>query len=57
MKDTNKPKRKRIAVKVSPLNDGTNTPIPDARTPAKLSEGEAYLFKQAENPLGDPHKI
>ncbi|MBB6131154.1 hypothetical protein [Mucilaginibacter lappiensis] len=57
MKDANKPKRKRIAVKVSPLNDGTNTPIPDARTPAKLSEGEAYLFKQAENPLGDPHKI
>jgi hypothetical protein len=28
MKQPEKPKRKRIAVKVPPLNDGTNTPVP-----------------------------
>ncbi|MEO6522952.1 MAG: hypothetical protein ABIN91_14820 [Mucilaginibacter sp.] len=52
-----KPKRTRISVKVTPLNDGTNTPVPGPGKPAKLTEGEAALYKQAENPLGDPHKV
>ena len=38
------------------MNDGTNTPVPSPHAPEKLAEGEAALFKQAENPLGDPHK-
>jgi hypothetical protein len=50
-----KVKRKRIIP--APLNDGTNTPVPD-KIPTKVpSPSEAALFKQAENPLGDPHKI
>jgi hypothetical protein len=36
-------------------NDGTNRPIPSANE-VPISESEAALFKQAENPLGDPHK-
>jgi len=52
-----KPKRKRITIKVAPLNDGTNTPVPIPGLPQKLADGEAALYKQAENPLGDPHKI
>ena len=51
-----KPKRKRIADKLPPLNDGTNTPVPSPGIPEKLTEGEAALYKQAENPLGNPHK-
>ncbi len=41
-----------------PLNDGINTPVPnkDPITKEGISPGEAALFKQAENPLGDPHK-
>jgi hypothetical protein len=56
MKDP-KSKRKRIITKVMTLNDGTNTPVPSPGVPVKLSEGEAALYKQADNPLGDPHKI
>jgi hypothetical protein len=56
MKEQVKTKRKRI-IKSPPLNDGTNTPVPSPKTPIKLNEGEAALYKQAENPLGDPHKI
>lgn len=56
-----KPKRKRITeatkVPVPPLNDGTNSPVPSPNAPVVLSESEAALFKQADNPLGDPHKI
>ncbi|MEB0261791.1 hypothetical protein [Mucilaginibacter sp. 10I4] len=52
-----KPKRKTIVTKVLPLNDGTNTPVPGPGVPEKLAEGEAALYKQADNPLGDPHKI
>nr|WP_157536001.1 hypothetical protein [Mucilaginibacter sp. L294] len=56
-----KPKRKRILVpkkiNIVPLNDGTNTPVPGPETPPRSAEGEAALFKQAENPLGDPHKL
>lgn len=51
-----KPKRKRTTVKTPPLNDGTNTPVPSPGIPPNLAEGEADLYKQAENPLGDPHK-
>jgi hypothetical protein len=50
-----KAKRKRITP--APLNDGMNTPVPDKTAAQPLSESEAALFKQAENPLGDPHKL
>jgi hypothetical protein len=40
-----------------PINDGMNTPVPDAVVPHIPSESEAALLKQAENPLGDPNKI
>ncbi|MDB5147879.1 MAG: hypothetical protein JWQ57_1899 [Mucilaginibacter sp.] len=57
MKEPAKAKRKRTVIKVPVLNDGTNTPVPDATIPAPLLKGEAELYKQATNPLGDPHKI
>ncbi len=57
-------KRKRIVTGIKekkevlgPINDGMNTPVPDAAVAHVSSESEAALFKQAENPLGDPHKI
>jgi len=50
-----KEKRKRLIP--MPLNDGINTPVPDKAATRRLSESEAALFKQAENPLGDPHKV
>jgi hypothetical protein len=50
-----KEKRKRIIP--APLNDGMNTPVPDKNSTHIPSESEAALLKQAENPLGDPHKI
>jgi hypothetical protein len=56
-----KTKRKRITipvkVPVALLNDGTNSPVPSPNAPVVLAEGEAALYKQADNPLGDPHKI
>ncbi len=52
-----KPKRKRTTVKVPPVNDGTNKPVPGPGIPEPLTEGEAALYRQADNPLGDPHKI
>jgi hypothetical protein len=52
-----KPKRKRLAVIVPPLNDGTNTPVPIPGVHEKSVASEAALYKQAGNPLGDPHKI
>nr|WP_294948524.1 hypothetical protein [uncultured Mucilaginibacter sp.] len=51
------PKRKKIAIKVPPLHDGVNTPVPVPGPSVKLTETEAGLYKQADNPLGDPHKI
>jgi hypothetical protein len=48
--------RKATKVVIAPPNDGTNTPVPGPDAPA-LSEREKDLYKQAENPLGDPHKI
>jgi hypothetical protein len=48
--------KKGVNAPAAPLNDGTNTPVPDQRKAAVLSAGEADLYKQAENPLGDPHK-
>jgi hypothetical protein len=50
-----KPKRKRL-IPVH-LNDGTNTPIPDKSSTHIASASETALLKQAENPLGDPHKV
>lgn len=40
-----------------PINDGMNTPVPDTTSTPVVSASEAALFKQAENPLGDPHKV
>jgi hypothetical protein len=59
MKKTERVKRARLGVKppVVQSNDGTNSPVPDTATPAPLLKGEAELYKQALNPLGDPHKI
>jgi hypothetical protein len=54
-----KRKRKTEATKVPlpPLNDGMNTPVQDRTARPAVSADEASLYKQAENPLGDPHKI
>ena len=39
-----------------PINDGMNTPVAD-HTPTPIpSESEVALFKQANNPLGNPNK-
>ncbi|MDN3547839.1 hypothetical protein [Mucilaginibacter aquaedulcis] len=59
MKKTERVKRTRLAVKPAAKvsNDGTNTPVPDTAAPAPLLKGEAELYQQARNPLGDPHKI
>lgn len=40
-----------------PINDGMNTPVPDTTSTHVVSESEAALLQQAENPLGDPHKV
>lgn len=40
-----------------PLNDGMNTPVPNQTETHVPSANEAALYKQAENPLGDPHKV
>ncbi len=39
-----------------PINDGMNTPVPDITEPHVRSASEAALYKQAENPLGNPDK-
>jgi hypothetical protein len=39
-----------------PINDGMNTPFPDKSAAHVSSESEAALYKQAENPLGNPYK-
>jgi hypothetical protein len=49
-----KEKRKRI-IKV-PINDGMNTPVPDKAEIPLISKSEEKLYKQANNPLGDPNK-
>jgi len=38
-------------------NDGTNTPVADINAVREYSKSEAALFRQAKNPLGDPHKV
>jgi len=53
-KDLNKKVKQVI---IAPVNDGMNTPVPDRSAVPEISESEAALFKQAENPLGDPDKI
>jgi hypothetical protein len=50
-----KVKRKRIIT--VPLNDGMNTPVPDAAAIPIISKSEEALYRQADNPLGDPNKI
>jgi hypothetical protein len=49
-----KEKRKRM-IKVS-VNDGMNTTVPGSPATSVVAMNEATLFKQAENPLGDPNK-
>ena len=58
-----KSKDKAAAITVSlsdaatkPLNDGMNTPVPDKVVPHIRSASEEALYKQAENPLGNPDK-
>jgi hypothetical protein len=48
-------KRKRIIK--APVNDGMNIPVPDSAAIPVISKSEEALYKQADNPLGDPHKI
>jgi hypothetical protein len=50
-------KVKRARIIKPPLNDRTNTPVPDSSSVVVPSKSEAALYRQAENPLGDPHKI
>jgi hypothetical protein len=52
-----KGKSKRARIIKAPLNDGMNTPVPDSSSVVIPSKSEAALYKEAENPLGDPHKI
>jgi hypothetical protein len=56
-----KGKRKRntkaTKVPIPDLNDGMNTPVPNRDSPSSISQNEMKLYKQAENPLGAPHKI
>jgi hypothetical protein len=40
-----------------PINDGMNTPVADITAKHVSSKSELALFKQAENPLGDPNKV
>lgn len=51
-----KGKRKRSAVKVTLVNDGTNTNLRSPEVAAKISKSEADLYKQSKNPLGDPNR-
>jgi len=58
-----KSKDKPVATEVSlseaatkPLSDGMNTPVPDKTEPHVRSASEEALYKQAENPLGNPDK-
>jgi hypothetical protein len=50
-------KAKRKLIIEAPVNDGTNTPVPDSSAVPVITKSEAALFKQAENPLGDPNKV
>ena len=50
-------KIKPALVVVQPETDRMNTPVPDRNATQPVSASEAALFKQAENPLGDPGKV
>lgn len=50
-------KMKRKRRPIIPLNDGMNTPVPDSAVVKPISQVEAALFKQAENPLGNPNEL
>ena len=41
---------------IKPINDGMNTPVPDKIVPHVRSASEEALYKQADNPLGNPDK-
>ena len=41
---------------IKPINDGMNTPVPDKVVPHVRSASEEALYKQADNPLGNPDK-
>jgi len=55
MKKSKKIKPAKIAIQ--PETDRMNTPVPDRKATQPVSASEAALFKQAENPLGDPGKV
>ncbi len=50
-------KVKRVQTVKPPLNDGMNTPVPSRGDTSVRSKTEAAMFKQAENPLGDPDQV
>jgi len=50
-------KTKRKPSAPMPLNDGTNSPVSGKMPAQPVSASEAALFKQAENPLGNPNKV
>ncbi len=52
---TNKKTKENKAV-IKPLNDGADTPVADKMVTTVPAASEAALFKQANNPLGDPNK-
>jgi len=45
-----------IEAATKPLSDGMNTPVPDKAEVHVRSASEEALYKQAENPLGNPDK-
>ena len=46
-----------VKIPLAPQNDGTNSPVPSSNASVIPTETEAALYKQADNPLNDPHKI
>ena len=48
--------KKPAEVPIDPVLEPMNSPVPDRNAKRQVSPTEADLFKQAENPLGDPEK-
>jgi len=53
----NKKDKKVIMAFIAPLNGGINPPNPDQQVDIASSDVEAALYRQADNPLGDPDKL
>ncbi|MGY4386490.1 hypothetical protein ACVWYN_003545 [Pedobacter sp. UYP24] len=50
-------KVKHVQTVKATINDGMNTPVPSRGDTSVRSKSEAAMFKQAENPLGDPDQV